>query len=115
MKAKNKHSYSEKTLEICRHARIISNVDRIYLIEVLVEHERCRVNQLAMETGLSVRQVYYQLSVLRKMEYIVTKFNKGRYFVYPGPGMIRGKEVLGSLLNSVEEAAQNRPSHLRIV
>jgi DNA-binding transcriptional ArsR family regulator len=119
MNTKNKHLYNEKTLEFCRHARIISNVDRIYIIQVINEYQKCRVNQIVMETGLTIRQVYYQLSVLRKMNYITTKYDRGRYFVYPGFGMHRGKELLRTLMeiNEMKEIAPDRTeySHLSIV
>lgn len=119
MNTANKHVYDEKTLEICRHARIISNVDRIYIIQVLTESQKCRVNQIVMETGLSIRQVYYQLSVLRKHDYVRTSYHKGRYFVYPGFGMERGKELLRKLAdfeetNNEQAADEFRTSYLRI-
>lgn len=115
MNIQNKPIYSDKTLEICKHARIIANVDRIYIIEVINEYQKCRVTQIAMETGLSTRQVYYQLSVLRKMDYISTRFDKGRYFVYPSFGMQRGEELLGALFKKYKEDTQLKNSHLRIV
>jgi DNA-binding transcriptional ArsR family regulator len=115
MNIKNKHLYSKEILEICSHARIISNVDRIYIIQTLDEYKKCRVNQLVMETGLSIRQVYYQLSVLRKLDYITTKYNKGRYFVYPSLGLQRGKELLGPFLELEQEYVQIKHSYLRIV
>lgn len=113
---KNKDLYDEETLEFCKHARIISNIDRIYIIQALNEYQKCRVNQLVMETGLNIRQVYYQLSLLRKADYITTKYNKGRYFVYPSFGMQRGKELLGALIeNEVYSPIQSKNSYLRIV
>lgn len=115
MNIKNKPVYSDQTLEICKHARIISNIDRIYIIKVIKEYQKCRVTQIAMETGLGTRQVYYQLSVLRKMNYISTRFDKGRYFVYPSFGMQRGAHLLNSLLKKDEEDTPLKHPHLRIV
>ncbi|MDF3028372.1 MAG: hypothetical protein K0S23_2679 [Fluviicola sp.] len=116
MYVKNKHLYDEKTLEFCRHARIVSNVDRIYIIQVINEYQKCRVNQLVMETGLTIRQVYYQLSVLRKMNYITTKYDQGRYFVYPGFGMHRGMKLLRILQEICKTREdQNRHGELYIV
>lgn len=119
MNTTNKHVYDEKTLEICLHAKIISNVDRIYIIQLLTESQKCRVNQIVMETGLSIRQVYYQLSVLRKYDYVRTSYHKGRYFVYPSFGMERGKELLRRLADFEEitrkqEVNEFRTSYLRI-
>jgi|GEM_PF-5755801 len=51
MYPKNTQLYDKETLEICKHARMISNVDRIYIIQVLQEYQKCRVSQIVMETG----------------------------------------------------------------
>lgn len=113
MNIKNQHLYSKETLEFCNHAKMISNVDRVYIIQLITEYNKCRVNQIVMETGLSVRQVYYQLSVLRKLNYISTEYNKGRYFIYPGLGIQRGNELLGTLLKRNQSQNETASSPLR--
>lgn len=110
-----KKQYSEETIELARHGFIHSSVDRLYILETLKENEQCRVTQLVMETGLSVRQVYYQLSVLRKMNYITTRFQKRRYLVSLGPGHRRGQEMMDRFFENAFGKKEEPVTHLRIV
>lgn len=115
MHVKNKEQYSEETLELARHGFIHSSIDRLYILETLKENGQCRVTQLVMETGLSVRQVYYQLQVLRKMNYVTTRFNKGRYLVSLAPGHQRGREMIRTFFNDIFGKEEKPITHLRIV
>ncbi len=115
MKETTNHVYDEETLDFARHMKMISSVDRILIINVLNEYERCRVTQLVMETGLSHRQVYYQLSVLRKMNYIHTRFSGGRYLIFPGFGMKRGAMLLKEFIENIQEMGVSNSTVLRVV
>jgi hypothetical protein len=76
--------YTKQEVAIARHFRIFASQQRILLIDALIAFGQCRVTQLEMETGLSRRQVYYQLGVLRRIGYIYSVYHKGRYFVRLG-------------------------------
>lgn len=117
MYVKNEHLYDEKTLEFCRHARIFASVDRLYILGVLEENNTCRVTQLVMETGLSYRQVYYQLSVLRKIDYIKTFYSKGRYLVFFSSGWEKGAKMFDFMRNVAAGLGdkERSKSHLRII
>lgn len=119
MYVKKEHLYDQETLDFCKHARIFASVDRLYILGVMEDNTACRVTQLVMETGLSYRQVYYQLSVLRKMDYIKTSYLKGRYIVCFGSGWEKGSKMLDVIRNLAghieEKHSFKSKSHLRIV
>lgn len=119
MYIKNKHLYSEETLELARHGFINSSMDRLFILEELKDHPFCRITQLEMETGLNVRQIYYQLSVLRKMDYVNTQYHKGRYLVSLGPGYHKGREMMRDFFTKIFDKSKlletTETSHLRIV
>jgi len=119
MKATTKYIYDEETLEFARHMRMISSVDRIVILKTLQEFGQCRVTQLAMEAGTSHRQVYYQLSVLQKMNYVVTRYSGGRYLVFLGLGVKRHKFLVQELLKNLgkNNPSESSPEHgnLRVV
>lgn len=96
--------YTEQELTIARHFRIFANHHRILLLDVLIASRQCRVTQLEMETGLSRRQVYYQLGVLRRIGYIYSVYHKGRYIVRFGKSWYEAGESIYAQLRNLSEA-----------
>ena len=96
--------YTEQELSTALHFRIFANHHRILLLDVLIASRQCRVTQLEMETGLSRRQVYYQLGVLRRIGYVYCIYHKGRYIVRFGKSWYETGESLYTQLRNLTEA-----------
>lgn len=120
-KKSSKIQYTEQELELASMGRLLSNVDRIILLEVLMENKQCRVTQLAMESGLSYRSVYYHLSRLRKKDVIRTYYDKGRYMIVQGEGaprVFRFYELLSSFAGgdrTPQVTLASKATHLRVL
>lgn len=105
-----KNRYTEQELATVRHFRIFSSDHRILIIDVLLASQQCRVTQLEMETGLSRRQVYYQLGVLRRIGYIYSVYHKGRYVIRFGKTWYDTGERIYTQLRRLTEDLERQPN-----
>lgn len=83
-----------------------------------MESNGCRVTKLVMETGLSYRQVYYQLGVLRNIGYIYTAYQDRRYIIrFAATWYETGDPIyawIKEISKQVNESRKRPARHLRV-